>query len=334
MHSPSRWERTVRSRSRRFYKLFRLSAIVSPYPVMTSELKHLCVCICTYKRPQLLKRLLDELAQQNTEGLFTYSILVADNDSAETAKLIVEEFESSWTIPILYCVQSQQNISLTRNKAIENAEGDFIVFIDDDEFPIKDWLLILFKACNEYKVDGVLGPVLPYFDVQPPKWVIRGKFYERPIYPTGLVIDGKKGRTGNVLLKMQVFADCEQPFKPEFRTGEDQDFFGRMIEKGFVFIWCQEAVAYEVVAPIRWNRSFMLRRALLRGATSSIRSDFGPRDVLKSLMAVPAYTVALPFTLLLGQHLLMNVLIKLFDHSAKLLRLVGVNPIKEQYVTK
>ena len=60
-----------------------------------------------------------------------------------------------------------------------------------------------------------------------------------------------------------------QPFNPEFRQGEDQDFFRRMIDHGHVFIWCNEAVAYEVVPPIRWKRTFMLKRALLRGASES-----------------------------------------------------------------
>ena len=42
---------------------------------------HIGVCVCTYKRPELLKRLLDGLRNQETGGLFTYSIVVADNES-------------------------------------------------------------------------------------------------------------------------------------------------------------------------------------------------------------------------------------------------------------
>ncbi len=205
------------------------------------------MCVCTYKRPQFLKRLLDELARQDTRGLFTYSIVVADNDHLQSAKAVVLDFEAASPVPIRYCVEPRQNIALARNKAIENANGDFVAFIDDDEFPIKRWLLTLFKTCNEYDVDGVLGPVNPYFDEEPPKWLVKGKFYERATYPTGLVIDWRKGRTNNVLLKSRIMAAGVQPFNPEFLTGEDQDFFSRMITMGHVFIWCNEALAYEVV---------------------------------------------------------------------------------------
>jgi len=262
-----------------------------------------------------------------------YSIVVADNDHLQSAKAVVCDFAAGSGIPITYCVEPRQNIALARNKAIENAHGDFVAFIDDDEFPIKRWLLTLFKACNEYDVDGVLGPVKPHFDEAPPKWVVKGKFYERPTYPTGFVIDWRKGRTGNVLLKKRIFAAEAQPFRPEFLTGEDQDFFRRMIDKGHVFIWCNEAVAYEVVTPTRWKRSFMLRRALLRGTVSLVHPTSGALDIAKSVVAVPAYTAALPFALVLGHRRFMTCLVKLFDHLGRLLAFLGINPIREPYVT-
>jgi len=299
---------------------------------MSNETKHISVCICTYKRPRFLKRLLEELGGQDTSGLFTYSIVVADNDHLQSGEAVVRDFAAASSIPIKYCVEPQQNIALTRNKAIEIANGDFVEFIDDDEFPTRRWLLTLFKACHEYAVDGVLGPVKRHFDEEPPKWVVKGKFYERPTYPTGFVIDWSKGRTNNVLLKRRIVAASAQPFRPQFLTGEDQDFFRRMIEKGHVFVWCNEAVVYEVVPPIRWKRTFMLRRALLGGAVSVIGPTFGALAIAKSVIAVPAYTAALPFALVLGHHRFMILSVKLFDHLGKLLAMMGIKPIRA-YVT-
>ena len=305
-----------------------------PPDARTCEPKHISVCICTYKRPHLLKRLLSELRVQDTGGLFTYSIVIADNDELQSAEAVTLDFAAESHIETRYCVEPRQNIALARNKAVENARGDFLAFIDDDEFPGKRWLLTLFKACNDYDADGVLGPVRPYFDKDPPKWVVKGKFYERPTYRTGLVIDWRKGRTGNVLLRRRIFAPGGQAFRPSFLTGEDQDFFRRMIEKGHSFIWCNEAVAYEVVPPIRWKRTFLLRRALLRGAVSVVHPAFGPRQIAKSVIAVPVYAAALPFALVLGHHRFMTLLVRLTDHLGKLLSLLGINPIREPYVTE
>ncbi|MBZ5526370.1 MAG: ChbG/HpnK family deacetylase [Acidobacteriia bacterium] len=296
--------------------------------------KHISVCICTYKRPVFLKRLLDKLAVQETGGLFTFSIVVADNDRLRSAEPLVEEFAASSSVPIRYCMQPEQNIALTRNAAIACASGDFVAFIDDDEFPVQDWLLTLFRASQKFAVDGVLGPVLPHFDQQPPRWILKGKFYERATYPTGLVIDWTKGRTGNVLLSSALFSPGSPPFRPQFQSGEDQDFFERMINAGRVFIWCNEAVAYESVPPVRWKRSFMLKRALFRGKNSAHHPSLGPLDTLKSVVAVPLYAAILPFTLLRGHHTFMIFLIKLCDHLGKLLEIAGMHPIKTPYVTE
>jgi len=301
---------------------------------MNADENHICVCICTYKRDAYLRRLLKELSDQDTEGRFTYSIVVCDNDHMRSADAIVSEFHSKSKVEIKYCFEMQQNISLARNKTIENSFGEFIAFIDDDEFPDKRWLLNLFETLKKYDVDGVLGPVIRHFDTPPPKWLLKSDFYARPIYPTGTVLDKDKGRTGNVLLKRGVFDGQSQPFNPEFRGGGDKEFFRRVINKGYRFIWSAEAVAFEVVPPVRWKRSFMLKRALFRGALVPLHPDFGWRQIAKSITAVCAYTLLLPFALLLGQHRFMAVMVSLCDHIGLLLALFGIRPFRQAYITE
>jgi succinoglycan biosynthesis protein ExoM len=293
--------------------------------------EHICVCVCTYKRLELLQRLLQKLTEQKTDGLFTFSVVVVDNDAEESARSVAGQFASA--LEIAYLVESRRNIALARNRAVENADGDYLAFIDDDEFPINEWLLLLYKTCTERGVDGVLGPVKRHFDVQPPQWILKSRFYDRRVNATGTVVEWPEARTGNVLLKKHVLTPGEKAFRPEFRAGEDQDFFRRMIEKGHVFIWSAEAVAYETVPPARWNRGYMLRKALLRGATARLQPTCGPLDIAKSFLAVFLYAPALPFSILLGQHRFMTLLVKMFDHLGKLLAVFGINPIKEEYIT-
>ena len=290
---------------------------------------HICVCICTYKRPKLLRRLLSKLEEQETEGLFNYSIVIVDNDRSESARQTVESCARQSKISISYYVEPEQNIALARNMAVENTRGDFIAFIDDDEVPSGSWLINLYKACDDFHADGVLGPVVPYYEVDPPKWVVDGKFYERPSHRTGEVLHWTNTRTGNVMFRRDIFESGENLFRQEFgRGGEDRDFFRRMITKGFRFVWCVEAPVYEAIAAERCTRSFMLRRALLRGQLPHFTTvDFG-----KSLIAVPLYTASLPFLVVAGDHLFMKYLIKDFDHIGRLLALFGINVIKEKYV--
>src|SRR5205809_7153385 len=142
---------------------------------MERRVKHIAVSICTYKRPELLNNLLEKLVDQDTRGLFGYSIVVCDNDQHRSADSTVAAFTKTSPVRVTYCVEPSQNIALARNRAIANATGDYVAFIDDDEFPIREWLVTLFDAINHHGSDGVLGPVKPHFDDQTPAWVVKGR---------------------------------------------------------------------------------------------------------------------------------------------------------------
>jgi glycosyltransferase involved in cell wall biosynthesis len=294
---------------------------------------HIAVCVCTYRRPEHLARLLAALANQETGGLFTYSVLVVDNDRDESARAVVQALADAYPIQLLYCLEPQQSIARARNKAVLNSRGEFLAFLDDDELPIKRWLFELFTICTAYDAAGVLGPVKPRFDTEPPKWLLRGAFYDRATYPTGFVIDGAQGRTGNALLRRAIFSPGEPAFRPEFVTGEDQDFFRRKIAAGHVFIWCNNALAYETVPPSRWKRSYILRKALMRGRYSVIEPTFGTLPGLKSLLAIAVYAALLPAVSAMGHHHMMRCLERLFYHAGAVLACLGLNPTGDTYVS-
>jgi succinoglycan biosynthesis protein ExoM len=304
-----------------------------PDPATARAVEHISVCVCTYKRSALLKRLLDKLSRQETGGLFTYSIVVSDNDEAKSAEAVVAGMRLSSAVPMKYCFEPRQNIALARNKVVENAEGTFVAFIDDDEFPAPSWLLGLFNTCNQYNVDGVLGPVRRHFDEDPPAWVRKSRLYDRRVNPTGMRVDWHEARTGNVLLKRQILIGDPAPFRPQFRAGEDQDFFRRKIEQGYRFVWSAEADVYEVVPPARWKRIYLVRKALLRGAAAGLYPTCGAASTAKSIISVLLCAVALPFALFLGQHRFMTLLVKLCFHLGTVLIKMGINPIREQYVS-
>lgn len=299
--------------------------------VVSNPLPHISVCICTFKRPELLKRTLESVCAQQTDGKFTHSVVVSDNDKAESGRATAEEMASRSAVAVKYAVEPRQGIAMARNNAVRNAAGDFIAFIDDDEFAPAGWLKTLFEAIEGFGCDGVLGPVDPHFEDNAPQWVIKGGFYRRPIVATGTVLEFKRCRTGNVLLKRELFADAE-PFNPECLCGEDQDFFKRKIAEGKRFVWCHEAPAYEVVPPVRWKRSFLVRRALFRGVFAQRNHGLQPVRVLQALVSAPLYALVLPIALAFGQSIFMTCVFKLSFHTGRLCALFGYNPIQGPYV--
>lgn len=296
---------------------------------------HITVCVCTYRRPELLGLLLTQLTDQENHDLFSYRVVVVDNDASKSAKLTVEKISATTDVPISYHVEPRRNIALARNKALEKVEGDFVAFIDDDELPVRDWLLRLLTTCLQTGVDGVLGPVVPRYEVEPPLWVKKGRLYHRPRHETGVLIARSEGRTGNLLFRRSLLQDNPAVFKPQFGSGgEDRDLFARWMDAGHRFAWCDEAVAYEAVPAVRWKSSFLIRRALLRGQMSLGQAQGRMMKVMRSCVAVPVYILALPFLWCAGRHVFMKYAISLFDHVGRLLACLRLKPIKETYVTE
>jgi succinoglycan biosynthesis protein ExoM len=298
---------------------------------------HISVCICTFKRPVLLADLLRGLLNQATEGKFTYSIILVDNDRNESGRPTLEQFRDAPSKIINYFVEPEQSIALARNRATAHATGDYVAFIDDDEVPTKDWLLKMYDAMIKFQADGVLGPVKPHFAVMPPAYALKAGIFDRPNsqdYPSGLVLHWSQTGTGNALIQRRVFDDVEGPFKADFAGGgEDIDFFRRAISKGKTFVWCADAVAYETIPAERTSISFQIKRALLRGKASLATAAGRPFGILKSIVACGVYTMLLPPSLVIGRHVFLKYLVKDFDHLGKLLAFIGIDVVKENYVS-
>lgn len=296
--------------------------------------EHITVCVCTYKRPELLRTLLEKLEAQETAGRFTFSVVVVDNDAALSARDTVKAFAAKSGLEVEYHCEPEQNIALARNRALLNAKGEYVALIDDDEYPIASWLQELRNACLEMGADGVQGPVVPKYEEGAPPWVIKGRLYEKPLHPRGHCLAWPQGMTGNLFLRRSILGGgaC---FDPAYGSGgEDLDFFRRMISRGHTFRFCPEAVVYEFVPHTRWRESFLLKRALLRGKVAILHPSFGAASVFKSAMAVAAYTLFLPFSLLLGKHVFMKYLVREFDHLGKILAFCRLDIIREKYITE
>jgi succinoglycan biosynthesis protein ExoM len=294
---------------------------------LESKVSQITVCICTYKRPELLINLLDHLQNQITDNLFTYSILIVDNDINCSAKKSVDDYKTKSRILIEYMNEPKNGISYARNAAVENGGGEYLAFIDDDEYPVKNWLLYLIKTMNEYHADAVLGPVKPHFEKTPPKWVLKSRLFERPLAKTGTILGWNDTRSGNILIKKRIFMNDKNRFDPLFGKtgGEDKELFYRLINQGFVFVWCNEADAYETVPQERWVISFLLKRALMRGRASTNYPGFNWTFILKSVIALFIYSVIMPFCLIIGFHVFIKYLIKYCDHLGRIFAVMGFN---------
>ncbi|MCG6550789.1 MAG: glycosyltransferase family 2 protein [Candidatus Magnetominusculus sp. LBB02] len=292
-------------------------------------IEHITVCLCTFKRAALLEKLLYKLESLNTQGRFTYSVSVVDNDYAGSAKAVVSHAIERAVIDIVYDIEPQQNIAMARNRAVRNAKGGVIAFIDDDELPDKDWLLNLYDVYDTRKVSGVVGAVIPYFEVDGPDWLKR--FYYRAEPPTLTVLNWKDTRSGNVMLDKRMIVDEGNYFEPGYGiTGsEDIHCFKRMIEKGHIFVSCKEAVVKELVPKERFKAGWLIKRVLRTGGTyGRIKTEgrsavYTSLFVARSLTLVFVGTMLLPFTIISGIGTSLKYILKIVTNIGKIAGIIG-----------
>lgn len=293
---------------------------------------HITVCICTYRRNLMLARLLRNLALQRTDGLFTYSAVVVDNDPEGPASAEVESLRSDLpALEILYGIEPDKSIPAARNHALRLAHGQYVAIIDDDEFPAPDWLLTLYEGIRTFGVDGALGPVVPFFDQAPPAWLLKSGLYDLPRRRTGTLLQWHQAYSGNVLLKKDVFDRNALRFDETYRTGgSDQAFFRQATGAGYRFVAIDEAPVYEVILPERWSKTYFVRRALVNGFNAhkySVRDGHGLKlvaSLLKSAIALLAFTISAPVFFCFGPHVWVKRLEGGAYHLSRLAAAAGI----------
>lgn len=285
------------------------------------------VCIATYRRPARLRALLDDLTLQH---LMPDEVIVVDNDPEASALPVVEDLRSG-PLPfrVVYDVQPEKNISLTRNRTVALAAGDWLAFVDDDERAPPAWLAQLMGCVAQTRADGALGPVVPVVPPEAPEWIRRGRFYDWTRLPTGALIPPNRLRFGNLVLRASLLRTMQAPFDPAYGLtgGEDGDLLSRLAQDGAVLRWCDEAVVHEPVESARLSLRWLLRRALRGGqdfARHSLAGRYGgaaanrPRLVLRALLQATAAMLLALLLLPAGRHRSVHWLTKASANFGKL----------------
>jgi succinoglycan biosynthesis protein ExoM len=236
------------------------------------HLGHVCVCIPTYKRAELLKKLLCGLARQSTAGLFTYSVVIVDNDEALTAKPVVDSFSAAVQFDVRYYSEPVKNISIARNNCVKHAQGDYLAFIDDDEYPASDWLLNMYCAITATEVDAVGGVVFPVIKPEFPGWLISLCMVNYRLY-YNFTYNGTifSLSTNNLLCRMNLIKKYSSPFDPRFGVtgGEDTIFFKKIRDDKAQFFWFRGGRVYEYILPYRQRLQWFMCRFYRYGVTYS-----------------------------------------------------------------
>jgi succinoglycan biosynthesis protein ExoM len=239
------------------------------------------ICVATCRRPLGLARLLASLEQLERPDALQIEVLVVDNDPDASAAPVLARFSS---LPGLrsFC-EPERNIAKARNRAVREARGRWLAFVDDDEAVEPDWLLAYWRQLEEAPCDGCFGPVLPRLERVVTPWLDPQGFFAGPRLSSGTLVSPHEMATNNAFVRAELFA--QRRFDPAFGLsgGSDTELFARMWRGGALFRWCDEARVNEWIPPARHRLGWLTRRAFRGGVvhTQLERRRLGLRAALR-----------------------------------------------------
>jgi succinoglycan biosynthesis protein ExoM len=292
-----------------------------------SNQKLVSVCICTYKRFESLLNTINSVIVQKLPENYILELIVVDNDPNSTAKENVKFLIENNEVKLYrfeYFIEAKRGVANARNRCLDEARGELVAFIDDDEIASTNWLSNLISLIKNSQADAVFGPVCSKFVTEPDNWLKHCGVHNRPRFQTGTKITWKDAKTGNVLFKTNNFFK-NQRFNIKYTKtgGEDSFFFAQAYLSGANFFWCDEAVVNEEVPIERMTKKWVLRRAFYGGRTyTKLQLDlFGKYKFLVSIfrgfIAVLIYAPIAFFAWLFGHPNHIMFLCKMFGGMGK-----------------
>ncbi|HLO87538.1 MAG TPA: hormogonium polysaccharide biosynthesis glycosyltransferase HpsE [Nostocaceae cyanobacterium] len=130
------------------------------------------VAIPTYNGEKRLPKLLDKLALQTGVNNLNWEMIVVDNNSSDQTSQVVENYQNTWgsKLPLRYFLETEQGAAFARLRAVREAKGELIAFLDDDNLPALDWLAAAYNFGLEHPRAGVWsGQIHGDFEVKPPE---------------------------------------------------------------------------------------------------------------------------------------------------------------------
>jgi succinoglycan biosynthesis protein ExoM len=230
-------------------------------------MKHpdISVCVCTFRRPESLKRMLESLFEQCDETPH-FEVVLVDNDAAGTAKPVFA-WAADRGMDVRYELEPVQNVARARNRGVREVRGEYVAFIDDTGTAGPRWLIELVTAVKRHRADGAFGPVHRRFAAGGRAWIHEGGFFDDRIKPTGTPLAWNEARTGNALIRREALDGWEGPFDEAFGLtgGEDVDLFERMLRRGARLIAVESAPVVSALSAGRATVRWLTRRHFNNG---------------------------------------------------------------------
>jgi glycosyltransferase involved in cell wall biosynthesis len=229
----------------------------------------LSVVIATRDRSGMLPRVFKSLLDQKLDKDLEFEVLLADNNSTDPTRQVVESFMPQFKNRLCYLLEPQQGKSFAVNRAIRESKGDILVFTDDDVVADPLWLQNIVDCFRQYDCDGLGGRILAEYTPRTPDWV-----RDNADILAGPIVFYDLGKENKPYTKpMYEFLGANFAFKRTlfeqlgyFKTnigpgqgtlGEDTELVNRFLKGGKKLYYCGKALVWHPVEDSRSSLKYI-----------------------------------------------------------------------------
>ena len=210
------------------------------------------IVVPTYNRLKELNALLDSLSpdKQETQNKFSWEVIVSDDANCTQTKEMVESKGEKF----FWYKGPSQGPGANRNNASQYAQGEWLVFIDDDCYVESHFLISYYEMAIDNMADALEGKI-----ICPDK---KNSIFRRQPENT----QGGCLPSGNFAILRQCF-ETLGGFDEDLIIMEDMEFHHRLKSNNYSVKFCERAVAFHPSQPkplsFYWNWIFHFKWQLL-----------------------------------------------------------------------
>lgn len=191
---------------------------------------HISVIIPTCNRNDLLSKCLNQLSPSTQRiDKVKYEVIVTDDSNNNGAKLFIEE-NYSW---VKWVKGPKRGPAANRNNGAKVANGEWLIFLDDDCIPDKDILLGYYDLIKSNDKSTVIEGLI-YSDEN-----------VSPLFTAPINLKGGHLWSCNFAIKKDVF-ECVNGFDENYKYPnlEDNDLLKRLLANNFTVVFNDKARVY------------------------------------------------------------------------------------------
>ena len=264
---------------------------------MSQAHRTVSIIIPTYNRSDFLSFTLESCINQ-TYPKNLYEIIVADNNSTDNTKAVVEEWKAKSEVPIKYILETRQGAHYARNTSAKLSESDILYFTDDDMIADKNLLKNIVKIFDlDYNIAVVGGKVLPKWEFDPPEWL--EKYFKNGAL--SLIEKSEKLIIASYdigiyschqAMLRKVLIECGG-FNPDIEKDKligngETGLNIKILDAGYNFAYTDEAVSHHIIPKARMTQKYLNHRfgnqANCDSFTTFRRNENSKKVLLKLIM--------------------------------------------------